>query len=409
MPKKRKPARSTAQRDPAKASVASSAAATDARGTGATASAGPTPPPTGIRVRGPETIVGITAVTAIAAIAWLALRVFSPTVSTASEAAAMVSPAPIVAPSHSTAAKTTSAGDDVPAPGFLGVIVAGESVAIEPKTEGRVEQLLVVAGEQVTRGRAIARLDRAVREEDLRSARAVADEAGRRFARRAALARGRDPAVTAEEVDAARSQLAQERARLAAVSAALAETEVVAPFDGTIVEVYLAPGALAGPGRPIVRLVGQSQPQVRFAIPDEAVAPVLPGAPVDVAIGALGLVAAGKVTGVNPEVDTSSRMIHASARLDVADDVVRRLTTGLIARVRLSSGVASPGRDGVTLPPPAPVPAVSAQTAAHEPAESAAPDLAETSVPAAVPAPAAAQDPQPVRRARRSPGAMPRW
>ena len=219
-------------------------------------------------------------------------------------------------------------------PGFLGVVLSGESVAIEPKSEGRIMTLRVHAGDRVAQGAIIAELDRTVRDQDVRSARAALADASSRFARRAALARGPDPAVTAEELDTARSQLTQERARVAAVTAALPETQVVAPFEGTVAEIYLAPGALAGPGRAVARVVSQGQLQVRFAMPEQGAAAVVSGVPIDVEIGSLGLRARGTVTGVNPEVDASSRMIFAAARLDVADDVARRLTTGLVARVR---------------------------------------------------------------------------
>jgi multidrug efflux pump subunit AcrA (membrane-fusion protein) len=231
-----------------------------------------------------------------------------------------------------------------------------------------------------------------VRDQDVRSARAAFADASRRFARRAALATGLDPAVTAEELDAARSQLAQERARLAAVTSALAETQIAAPFEGTVAEIYLAPGALAGPGRPVARVVSQGQLQVRFAMPEQGAAAIVAGAPIDVEITSLGLLARGIVTGVNPEVDSSSRMIFAAARLDVPEGVARRLTTGLIVRVRSASG-APPFAASLERVPGPPPPLTESIAEDSPPAE-----------PVSSPAPRA-----PARRPRRSATAMPRW
>jgi RND family efflux transporter MFP subunit len=288
-------------------------------------------------------------------------------------------------------------------PGFLGVVLSGESVSVEPKADGRIVTLSVHAGDRVIRGAVIAELDRAVRDQDVRSARAAFADASSRFTRRAALAKGPDPAVTAEELDAARSQLAQERARLAAVSAALAETQVVAPFDGTVAEIYLAAGALAGPGRPVARVVSQGQLQVRFAMSEQGAGAIVAGTPIDIEIGSLGLRARGTVTGVNPEVDSSSRMIFAAARLDVPEDVARRLTTGLVARVRTApiaplevTSIAAPF-EGVAVRAPIPAP-----PPARLPPD---PPVAENeAVESAMPAPRAR-----VRRARPAAPAMPRW
>jgi RND family efflux transporter MFP subunit len=313
-----------------------------------------------------------------------------------------VAPGPAVARQAQAAAavpRVTTDGRRGGDPGFLGVVLSGESVAIEPKAEGRILAVLVHAGDHVAQGAIIAQLDRSVRDQDVRSARAAFADASSRFARRAALATGPDPAVTAEELDAARSQLAQERARLAAVTAALAETQIAAPFEGTVAEIYLAPGALAGPGRPVARVVSQGQLQVRFAMPEQGAAPVVAGAPIDVEITSLGLLARGIVTGVNPEVDSSSRMIFAAARLDVPEAVARRLTTGLVARVRSASGAPpfaaslerlSPSPSPRPPPPSPPPESVAQDTPPAEPASS--------------PAPRAH-----ARRPRGSAPAMPRW
>lgn len=289
-------------------------------------------------------------------------------------------------------------------PGFLGVVLSGETVSLEPKAEGRVVQILVKCGAHVTRGTPIAQLERAGREQDLGSARAAFDDAARRFARRAAVAQGPDPAVTAEELDAARSQLAQERARLASATAALDETQVVAPFDATVVELYLAPGALAGPGRPVARLTSKGELRVRFAMPEAGARPLVPGTPVDVKIGSLALEVKGIVTGVNPEVDVASQMIYAVARLQAAPDVAPRLTTGLVARISATPGaqLVTVSVDRADVPPLAP----GLAETTGEPAAGSAPPAPGGSV--ATDAPSDPARPR-SRRGRGASAVMPRW
>jgi multidrug resistance efflux pump len=109
---------------------------------------------------------------------------------------------------------------------------------------------------------------------------------------------------------------------------------VTAPFEGIIAERYLSPGALAGPGRPVARLVGHDEPRVRFAIPEDRAGAVAVGATVEVKIAPAGLLARGRVTGVSPDVDASSRMVFAAASLEPHPGPA--LGTGLLARVFLA-------------------------------------------------------------------------
>ena len=219
-------------------------------------------------------------------------------------------------------------------PGFVGVIVAGESVEIEAKVEGRLQELLVKPGDRVIKGAALARLDVNATVHELAIARAALVEAHRRYARRRRLARGPSGAISAEEVDTARRDLLQERARVQKLETARAEANVVAPVTGTVVERHLTAGALAGPGRPILRLLAEGEPHVRFAIPEEQAAAISAGAPVDIRVGPRRLPARGRVVGVAPEVDAASRMVFATAALEPAA-TAQPLSTGLIARVFL--------------------------------------------------------------------------
>jgi RND family efflux transporter MFP subunit len=227
-------------------------------------------------------------------------------------------------------------------PGFIGVVVAGEWAEIEAKVEGRIEEVFVRAGDVVTKGAPIARLDIEASEHELAIARAGFAEASRRLGRRRKLARGRLPAVTVEEMDQARREMLEARARLAKLTQVTNQALVTAPFDGTVAERYLAPGALAGPGRAIVRLLGRGAPRVRFAIPEERAGTISVGAMVNITVGPAGLAARGRVTGLSPEIDVSARMVFAAATLEPAPAPpgasAEPLSTGLLARVFVVKG-----------------------------------------------------------------------
>ena len=254
---------------------------------------------------------------------------------------------PDVAPPARPATPTTTAPALVPAlsppvdpgadRGFVGVVVAGESVAVEPRIEGRILEVLVKPGDRVTRGTPLARLDLRAAGHQLASARAALADATRRLSRRRKLARLRPDAVTVEEMDGARREVLQERARVAELRAARDESTVRAPFDGTVADRYLLPGGLCGPGRPLLRLVGQGEARVRFAIPEEHASQVKLGTQLKIFVGAVAAPLAGRVSGISPEVDAASRTVHAAATLEPAAESSAEgqpsLTTGLVARV----------------------------------------------------------------------------
>jgi RND family efflux transporter MFP subunit len=212
--------------------------------------------------------------------------------------------------------------------GFIGVIVAGDTVELEPRVEGRLREVLVHPGDQVAAGKVLARLDVASVEDELTIAGAALHEARRRLQRRVRLGRG---VFTDEEMDGQRRELAQARARVAKLRRAVADGRVTAPFDATVTELYQGPGALAGPGKPIVRLVGRGEPRVRFAVPEDRSRVLSRDAAVTVVVQPAGPTLHGRVSGVSPDVDAASRMVYAAATIAPRGSL--SLPTGLMVRV----------------------------------------------------------------------------
>jgi multidrug efflux pump subunit AcrA (membrane-fusion protein) len=214
------------------------------------------------------------------------------------------------------------------AAGFVGVLLAGESVDIEPRSEGRIDEVLVKPGDRVLRGAPIARLDVRAIVHQLAIARAALAGASHRYTRRRLV----PEAVPAEEIDTARLEVAQERAKVAILAEASREAMVPAPFEGTVAERYLSAGALAGPGKPIIRLLGAGPPRVRFAVPEANAAAVSVGAPVTIEVGQSQVRAT--VSDRNPEVDVAAGMLYGTAMLE--DPATVALPAGAICRVFLA-------------------------------------------------------------------------
>src|SRR5262245_46293505 len=190
-------------------------------------------------------------------------------------------------------------GEPANAP-FLGVVLTGETVEVAPKTDGRLEALLVKPGDRVKRGAVLAVLDRRLLRQNLAVARAQLSEAEERLARRVPLAQG-DGTISREELSTTRMEVLEQQSKVNGLKQALAEAEIRSPVDGTVAARFYEPGALTQPGRPILRLISASVPKVRFAIPEGRVAAVAVGAQVSVVIDGMERPLVARVESVAPE------------------------------------------------------------------------------------------------------------
>nr|WP_244239406.1 efflux RND transporter periplasmic adaptor subunit [Corallococcus carmarthensis] len=229
--------------------------------------------------------------------------------------------------------------------GWLGVVIAEESLDVAPRLEGRVESVRVQVGSMVRHGEVLVTLDARSLKEDLAMADAVllsnkaeldlaslsVGQARERLKRRDAPEQLKLGAISEEELSAARyeqsmaeakllvarSKVQEQEVRVSQLQQQVAEASLRAPFDGVVAGRFVHPGALARAGLPVLHLMRQGKPQVRFAIPAEEMRSVSVGQAVSVAGRDLKLT--GQVTQLAPQVDVSTLMVFALANLDVAE------------------------------------------------------------------------------------------
>jgi RND family efflux transporter MFP subunit len=241
---------------------------------------------------------------------------------------------------------------------FLGVIIPATSVDIAPKFEGRLESLSVQLGDKVAAGAVLARLDVVPLRKELAIAQATLQTArAQEQVSTVALHAAQDrvhridtpglasiQAIPAEEIaaahfeeqtaaaklSAAQAQVQEQLARVEQIQQQLADATLTAPFDGVVSARYLDPGALTAQSRPVLRLLSSGELKVRFAIPEDEVSKVSPGATVRIRVHPTQVLK-GTVESVAPEVDAASRMIFALARLETAPGP--SVPAGQVARV----------------------------------------------------------------------------
>jgi RND family efflux transporter MFP subunit len=252
-------------------------------------------------------------------------------------------------------------------PSFLGLVVAQESVEISARRAGHVEKVLVALGQRVASGTLLATLDARSARKDVMMAQATAGAAGAQVHKAAAelkeaqdrfsrLRRLGKNLVSAEEltsmalkVRAAQSQLAtarasleEQRARQGQLDDSVSDTELRAPFDGKVAARYLDVGAVVAVGTPVLRLISDRELTVRFAVPAGQAAGLEPSAPIVALRDPPGPPLPGVITSVAPEVDSSSGMLFAEARLTPPADGASAPPSGTVVRVRLRDRAGSP-------------------------------------------------------------------
>jgi RND family efflux transporter MFP subunit len=216
-------------------------------------------------------------------------------------------------------------------PDFLGVVLSGAAVDLAPKVEGRVALVRVKPGDKVARNTVVAELDVRAIHQSLALAESALADAEQRLARRSSLEAG---VLSQEELSNAKVLVLERRTRVEELRAALTDAKLRAPFDGVVAARYLDAGAMAGPARPVVRILGSDQPRVRFAIPEAQAGRVHVGEPASVQVKTLDRPLAALVESVTPEIDPAARSIFAVARVVAPPGTAERLSAGLLASVR---------------------------------------------------------------------------
>lgn len=161
-----------------------------------------------------------------------------------------------------------------------GTVRARTVTGVAPKVMGRVMEIRVVAGDAVTQGTVLVRLDDSelrarlgAAQAALRQARAEAAQAAADFKRLRGLYA--KEAATAQDFDAAKAraeastaQVSQARDRLNEVLALVAETTLRAPFDAVVVARHGEPGDMAVPGRPLLTIQEAGRLRIEVHIPE---------------------------------------------------------------------------------------------------------------------------------------------
>jgi membrane fusion protein, multidrug efflux system len=233
-----------------------------------------------------------------------------------------------------------------PAPVVLGAVEAasgdvlialngsGEALrtaALRPAAAGEVRAVNFKAGDRVSAGQVLLRLD----EQPLLLARELAAserDAAARTAARLERLRGTG-AVEDSAIDTAQETLRDAEIALRQANEALTDRVLRAPFAGTVGLASVQPGDRVMPDTVVATLDDRRRLRVHFEVPEAYLAQLAPGLPLAVqSVAFPGQSFAGKVVEVDSRVDAVRRTLRLLAEVPNPDDVLR---PGMSFEVRL--------------------------------------------------------------------------
>ena len=239
--------------------------------------------------------------------------------------------------------------------GFDGAVQALRQTAVAAQVSGAVVELAVKAGDAVTAGQLLARLDAraaeqtaAVSDAQLMAARAAQEVADRELDRQKQLFEqnfiSRAALDRAEALHkSAQAEVAAQRASVGAARATSGFYVVKAPYAGVIADVAVVLGDMAMPGRPLMTLYDPTALRVSANVPQSAAVRLDDAAAVRLDIAALPAQPALRATHLQvlPTADPATHTVELRFELPAG---VQGARPGMFARVWLPTSPASEGR-----------------------------------------------------------------
>lgn len=216
----------------------------------------------------------------------------------------------------------------------VGTLRAVRGAELSLEVPGVVETITFQSGDEVKAGQVLLTLRKEDEEARLQSLEATASLAQITYDRD--LKQLKAQAISQAIVDNDEANLRNARAQVAVQKAILDKKTLRAPFDGKLGLRQVDLGQFLAAGTMIATLQSLDPIYVDFLLPQQAVAQISVGDRVRARIDAFpGRTFEGKITAINPKIETGSRNVQVRATLPNAD---QKLMPGMFAAVELDTG-----------------------------------------------------------------------
>jgi RND family efflux transporter MFP subunit len=233
-----------------------------------------------------------------------------------------------------------------PVPAGVG---ARQATTISSRTLARITNILVRAGDTVSKGQLLLELERSDLEsrlqqatEQVRAVIARLTEARRNLARAEQLhQQGLIAAATLDEAranhDALTADLASAQQTVKEAQIAISFTEILSPIDGRVVERFAEPGDTASPGDKLLTLYNPNSMRIEAAVREGLALPLTLGQEIVVEIPVLERSLTARIEELVPAADPGSRSFMVKAPVDYDG----QLLPGMYARMLVPAGAES--------------------------------------------------------------------
>ncbi|RUZ98933.1 efflux RND transporter periplasmic adaptor subunit, partial [Mesorhizobium sp. M7A.F.Ca.CA.002.05.1.1] len=212
----------------------------------------------------------------------------------------------------------------------IGTVKAVRGVDLAVETTGIVKDILFHANQKVADNAVLLQLDDAVERADLDAQKAQAALDQTSLARAIELTRrgvGSDSTL-----DTARAAASASASQVTKLQAVLEQKQLTAPFGGTVGIPKIDIGQYLAPGTAVVTLQDLDTMRVDFSVPEQQLALLKIGQTIRLGLGGEDRPFAGAIRGIDPKIDSSSRLVNIRAEVANPDG---KLTPGQFVQVRV--------------------------------------------------------------------------
>lgn len=203
-----------------------------------------------------------------------------------------------------------------------GSIDTKENILIQPEYSGTLTSLTVKAGQRVSKGQILGRVDDAGMSQQLASAENQYQLAKTTYERQKNLW---DKKIGSEiQFLQAQAQMVSAQKTVSQLKAQLSKTVIRAPFSGTIDEVFVEKGEVVAPSaQGLMRIVNLGNMYVSTTIPESYIGKLKVGDNVDVFLTSLGKTYKGKVRQVGSFINPNNRSFGIEVSVPNPENLLR--------------------------------------------------------------------------------------
>jgi membrane fusion protein (multidrug efflux system) len=196
-----------------------------------------------------------------------------------------------------------------------------ENLIIYPQYSGTLLTLNVTAGQKISKGQVIGKIDDGGLSQQVAQLQTQAALAKTTFERQKRLW---DQKIGSEIqfLQAQTNMISQQKA-VSQIKAQLAKTVITAPISGVVDEIITERGQVVAPGQGIVRIVNLSNMYVSTAVPESYIGKLKVGTTVDVTLTSLGKKYVGKIRQIANNINPANRSFNIEVSVPNTDNLLR--------------------------------------------------------------------------------------